>query len=75
MVPLAWWIAATDICQTCTELEVDPGPSDGYELWLGPMLVSLGRTLSTLHWEVKGDVSDIGAWLHRFSDDFANTAQ
>ena len=69
MVPLGQWIAATEICSACTELEVDPRNSEGCELWLKPILKKVGCTLTRLNCLTDG-LSDIGT--RSFSNALAN---
>ena len=60
MVPLSQWIASTDICSTCTELDVSPHRPEVCVLWLEPLLRKLGPTLMTLRCNARGELQSIG---------------
>ena len=69
MVPFSQWLASTDVCSTCTELEVLIGsePSEDWVTYLSPILEHIGCTLQSLHCSYDGDSSVFGTPSSVFS--------
>ena len=61
-VPLSWWISSTDICSTCTELEILIGKnsSESCVTWISPIFQKIGSKLESLKFVHYGDCSNIG---------------